>query len=189
MQFTLPVDRVVEPGLLDCFSQMFIAHLPAGYIGASLLTQRSSAETRRHLFAPFVIGSVFPDVDMLYFYFIDHGRHLHHHYWTHLPAFWLASLVGLLLVALLFRSPRIALVASSFVAGVFLHLLLDTPFAGISWFYPFSDHSFYLVSIPATRSWWVWSFVFHWSFLVEIAICIAAVILYFKRRKRRHEVA
>ena len=168
---------------------MFIAHLPAGYIGACLLTRDSAAEQRRLLFVPFIVGSVFPDVDMLYFYLIDYGRHLHHHYWTHLPVFWLASLVGLLLVALLFRSSTIALVGSAFVAGVFLHLLLDTPFAGISWLYPFSDHSFYLVSIPATRSWWVWSFVFHWSFLFEIAICIAAVILFFRRRNQRHEVA
>jgi inner membrane protein len=167
---------------------MFIAHLPAGYIGACLLTRRSTKEQRRRLFVPLLIGSIFPDVDMLYFYLIDRGRHHHHHYWTHLPVFWLASLIGLLLVALLFRSSRLALVGSSFVAGVFLHLVLDTPFAGIAWLYPFSDHNFYLVSVPATRSWWVWSFVFHWSFLFEIAICIAAVIFYFRRRKQSREL-
>lgn len=168
---------------------MFIAHLPAGYIGACFLTQGSTAQRKRDLFLPFVIGNVFPDVDMLYFYFIDHGRHSHHHYWTHLPIFWLAALIGLLIAALLFRSSRIALVSSAFVAGVFLHLVLDTPFAGISWLYPFSDHSFYLLTVPATRSWWVWSFVFHWSFLFEIAICIAAIILYLRRRKQVREVA
>jgi inner membrane protein len=167
---------------------MFIAHLPAGYIGACLLTHGSAPEQRRSLFAPFLIGSVLPDVDMLYFYLVDHGRHLHHQYWTHLPVFWLAALAGLLLMALLLSSRRLALAGSSLVAGVFLHLLLDTPFAGIAWLYPFSDHSFYLVSIPATRSWWVWSFVFHWSFWFEIVICIAAVILYFRRRPRGDEI-
>lgn len=164
---------------------MFIAHLPAGYIGACLLTQASAEARRRDLFAPFVVGSIFPDVDMFYFYLIDHGRHLHHQYWTHLPVFWLACLAALLLSALLARTSRIAVIGSSFVGGVFLHLALDTPFAGIAWLYPLSDYNFYLIPVPATRSWWVLSFVFHWSFLFEIAICLAAAILYFRRRKTK----
>ncbi|WP_265596386.1 hypothetical protein [Verrucomicrobium sp. BvORR106] len=89
-----------------------------------------------------------------------------------------------LLLALLLRSRALALAASSFVGGVFLHLLLDTPFAGIRWLYPLSDHSYYLVTVPATRSWWVWSFVFHWTFLFEIAICIAALVVFIIRRRR-----
>lgn len=163
---------------------MFIAHLPAGYLGACLLTRRAAETRRRLLFVPFVVGSIFPDADMLYFHLIDRGRHLHHDYWTHLPVFWLAALGAALIMALILRSRALALAAASFVGGVFLHLLLDTPFAGIRWLYPLSDHSFFLVTVPATRSWWVWSFVFHWTFLFEIVICIAALVVFLMRRRR-----
>ena len=163
---------------------MFIAHLPAGYICGCLLMDHVVPVQRKKRLVALLIGSVFPDVDMLYFYLIDHGRHHHHHYWTHLPIFWLAALAVTALVGLHARSKRIALVAASFIGGVFLHLILDTPFAGICWLYPLTDQKFYLVTVPATRSWWVWSFVFHWSFLFEIAICNAAAVLYFRRRFR-----
>ena len=163
---------------------MFIAHLPAGYIGACLLERNAQKATRRRQFIAFMIGSVFPDLDMLYFYLVDQGRHLHHGYWTHLPVFWLTALAIWLVVALVARSKAVAMVGIAFVAGVFLHLLLDTPFGGISWLYPLSDHSYSLVTVPATRSWWVWSFVFHWTFLFEVAICVAAAVLYFVRRRR-----
>ena len=163
---------------------MFIAHLPAGYICGCLLMDHVVPVQRKKRLVALLIGSVFPDVDMLYFYLIDHGRHHHHHYWTHLPIFWLAALAVTALVGLHARSKRIALVAASFIGGVFMHLILDTPFAGICWLYPLTDQKFYLVTVPATRSCWVWSFVFHWSFLFEIAICIAAAVLYFRRRFR-----
>ena len=163
---------------------LFRSHLPAGYICGCLLMDHVVPVQRKKRLVALLIGSVFPDVDMLYFYLIDHGRHHHHHYWTHLPIFWLAALAVTALVGLHARSKRIALVAASFIGGVFLHLILDTPFAGICWLYPLTDQKFYLVTVPATRSWWVWSFVFHWSFLFEIAICIAAAVLYFRRRFR-----
>ena len=168
---------------------MFIAHLPAGYICGCMLTDCVVPEQRKGRLVAFLVGSVFPDLDMLYFYLIDHGRHHHHHYWTHLPIFWLAALAVSALAGVLVRSRHFALVAASFIGGIFLHLILDTPFAGICWLYPLTDQKFYLITVPATRSWWVWSFVFHWSFLFEIAICIAAAVLYFRRRIRSRKNA
>ncbi len=168
---------------------MFIAHLPAGYICGCALTDRVSERARKGRFISFLIGSVFPDVDMLYFYLIDHGRHHHHHYWTHLPIFWLAVLALSATIGTLLRTKRFVWIAASFVGGIFLHFILDTPFAGICWLYPLSDQNFYLITVPATRSWWVWSFVFHWSFLFEIAICIAAAVLLFRRRTQRRKNA
>ncbi len=168
---------------------MFIAHAPAGYICGSALADCFAKEERKGVLISFLVGSVFPDVDMFYFYLIDQGRHHHHHYWTHLPIFWLGILVLSSLIGLFSRTKRFAWIAASFVGGVFLHLILDTPFAGICWLYPLSDQIFHLITVPATRSWWVWSFVFHWSFLCEIAICIAAVALYVRRNCRSRKKA
>ena len=160
---------------------MFIAHLPAGYIAAALFEDHWCEKRLRSVFVAILVGSVFPDLDMLYFYLIDQGRRLHHHYWTHLPLFWLLLLAAAIGAARFFRL-RFTPAVIAFVAGVFLHLLLDTPFGGILWLAPFSDHTFPLVTVPATSNWWVWSFVFHWSFTIEIAICVAAAVLYFTRR-------
>lgn len=162
---------------------MFIAHLPAGYIAATALAKRWPETLRKWMTGALLVGSVFPDLDMFYFYLIDRGRNLHHHYWTHLPAFWAAWLIAALALALFARGRRLAFVVCAFIGGVFLHLILDTPFGGVLWLAPISNHSFQLVTVPATRSWWVWSFVFHWSFAFELAICAIAGAIYFRRQR------
>ncbi len=58
----------------------------------------------------------------------------------------------------------------------------DTPYDCILWVYPWSERDFHWLTVPATRSWWVWSFVFDWSFLFEVAICVAAAVLFVVRR-------
>lgn len=162
---------------------MFIAHLPAGYLGGLALARRAGDALRRRVMLAFMLGSVLPDIDMLYFYLLDDGRTLHHHYWTHLPVFWLGVLAALLLGTWILRSRALGWIGGALVAGVFLHLTLDTPFGGVLWLYPLTDHSFCWYEVPATRSWWVWSFVLHWSFLTELAICAAAAALFARRRR------
>jgi inner membrane protein len=65
---------------------MLIAHLPAGYILGTFARNRWPG--RSGVMAAAMLGSVFPDIDMLYFHFVD-GRQTHHHaYITHWPLFW-----------------------------------------------------------------------------------------------------
>jgi inner membrane protein len=164
---------------------MFIAHLPSGYIAACYSSEKCQPSDRRPLFWGLLIGGMLPDVDMLYFYLVDRGATHHHLYWTHLPAFWLSVLLAGLVFARILRSRTLSVFVVSLVAGTVLHLLLDTPFGGVAWLYPFSSHLYHWVTIPATRSWWVWSFVLHWTFLFEIGICLWAAVLFFRRRVRR----
>jgi len=91
---------------------------------------------------------------------------------------------ALSLAAWIFRCRALGWVGGALVAGVFLHLALDTPLGGVLWLYPLSKHSFSWYEVPATRSWWVWSFVLHWSFLSELAICAAAAVVLARRRMR-----
>ena len=69
---------------------MFIAHLPAGYLLTRfVVVKRGMAHIPSFQYRTFMalglIGSLLPDVDMLYFYLIDNRQHLHHGYWTHIP--------------------------------------------------------------------------------------------------------
>jgi inner membrane protein len=150
---------------------MLIAHLPAGYLLARRIAPRLAAAPghARRLMALGLAGSVFPDLDILYFYSLDGRQTLHHDYWTHIPAFWLAAALGAALLLWLARAAIPWREGLVFLAGIFLHLALDMPAGGILWGWPVSQQRFLLVEIPARFDWWVWSFVLHWTFLAELA--------------------
>lgn len=160
---------------------MFIAHLPAGFLLTRALQRR--LKTAKYLWIG-LVASVFPDIDLLYFYFVDHQRTLHHEYWTHLPIFWAAIWLAVLLVNFFVKSRKVFLVSTIFLANIFLHLILDSFAAGITWLYPFSRTSFALVTVPARYPFWIESFVFHWTFLVEIAIVVWALAMWLRERGR-----
>lgn len=160
---------------------MIIGHLPAGYLSAHLLRWGSAAVRaidRKWIVWAALAGSVFPDLDMLYFYLLDHRQHHHHRYWTHLPIFWLIVLPAVLLVLRSARREVAFILSAVFGANVALHLLLDSIVGHIWWLYPFVDTPFSLATVPAAyKPWWL-SFVLHWSFLLEVALLAAATYVY-----------
>ncbi|BCB25947.1 hypothetical protein SKTS_08330 [Sulfurimicrobium lacus] len=156
---------------------MFFAHLPAGYLFTSALSR--SRRVRRGIslrvfMAAGLAGSIFPDIDLLYFFLIDQRQHHHHTYWTHLPLFWITMSA----IALLFFAARknTAALACTLVFGanIFLHLMLDTLVGDIWWLYPLVDQPFALSTVPALYSPWWLNFVLHWSMAVEAGIVLAA---------------
>ncbi len=159
---------------------MFIAHLPAGYLLTEFLQRK--LKTTKYLWVG-LIASIFPDIDLLFFYFIDNRQTLHHHYWTHLPLFWFSVWAALVIASFALKHRALRVIATIIFANTLLHLLLDTFVGGINWLYPFIDYDLFLITVPATHAFWVWSFVFHWSFLVELIIFAAAIALYFSRKK------
>jgi inner membrane protein len=156
---------------------MIIAHLPSGYILARAATLRQALVVSAAL-----LGSIFPDLDLLWFFLVDGGSIHHHRYWMHAPGFWLA--VGLVLLPLVRKLwPARFTAALAFCAAIFLHLVLDTLAGGIMWLWPFSGELFTLVTIPATQAHWLLSFVLHWTFLAELAITACAGWLYLRRAR------
>ncbi len=160
---------------------MFIAHIPAGYLLTRWLRRRLN--TTSYLWLG-IFASVFPDLDLLYFYFFDNRQTLHHHYWTHLPIFWLSLWLVFTIGALAFKCRKFLAFSTIFFANIILHLVLDTFVGGINWLYPFLDKDVFLFVVPATRDFWVWSFVFHWTFLVEIVIVLWAFAVFLKDRRK-----
>ncbi|MBI4803267.1 MAG: metal-dependent hydrolase [Elusimicrobia bacterium] len=152
---------------------MLVAHLPAGYILAAKLRKRYG----HPCFWPVIIGSVFPDLDTLYFYLVDDRRTLHHHYLFHRPVYWLMTGIVAVIILALFKRRRDVVRLSWFLTGVLLHLFLDTIAGKIDWLYPFSEHSFAFVEVPAKYGWWVWNFIFHWTFCLEIALLVWAIVI------------
>lgn len=165
---------------------MFIAHLPASYLLTDFLLARTGGPDvdRRPLLAVGLTAGVLPDFDLLYFHLIDHRQTLHHDYLVHLPLFWAALLAPLLLAAWWRGWRRLGLLAVIVFANLQLHLLLDTVVGRIKWLWPFDDHAYYLFTVPARYDYWVWNFVLHWSFALELLLVGAAARLLLVQSQR-----
>ncbi len=158
---------------------MLIAHLPAGYILGTAARRRASSSA---VMAAALIRSVAPDFDVIYFY-ASGGRVHHHAYVTHWPLFWLVAAV-LVLPFLKWLRPDWLATGFVFFAAAMLHMVMDTIAAPLLWLAPFSFHEFELVRVPATHVSWIVSFLLHWTFLLEISICLSALALFLMRRRR-----
>lgn len=95
---------------------MFIAHLPAGYILGRTLTNKIQS---KYVMSAALIGSVFPDLDMFWFYLVDNRQTHHHDYYTHWPVFYILALF--VSVVVLFAHKRAGQALVAFSLGALLH--------------------------------------------------------------------
>jgi inner membrane protein len=156
---------------------VFIAHLPAGYLATRLILERQPVPEplRRRLLVLGMAAGVLPDLDLLWFYFVDHRRQVHHAYLPHLPLAWIALFAIAALVLWMGRASRMTwLGILVFPAKILLHLVLDTA-GGIRWLWPFSDAEFAMSHVEARYRPWYLNFVLHWTFALELAILGAAL--------------
>ncbi len=150
---------------------MFIAHLPTGYLlGHSL---RSVLNWRSRLCL--LIGSIFPDFDLLLFYFRDAQAIHHHTYLTHRPLIWAAVLSIGLFVS---RKHPSGVILSALALGGMLHMVLDSLTGAIDWGWPLFEFAAPLVVVSATHSHWILSFLFHWTLSIELVICAVACFVW-----------
>lgn len=159
---------------------MIIAHAPSGYILATSIMRRiaSAPVTVKAVVAAGVIGALAPDFDMAYFHLIDNRQTHHHKYISHWPILWLALTVVSALWFSHAKQSRAAALSLVFCLGAVLHVLLDSFVGDIWWFAPFLDQPYAMFTVPARfKPWWL-NFILHWSFAVELAICIWALLIY-----------
>lgn len=155
---------------------MLVAHLPAGYLIGRALVKASPGASAAPL-AAIMAGSVFPDIDLIYFYLFDHQRTHHHLYWTHVPAFWLAACAGILLAWVAKRELRPPVALWFFLLGVVSHLLLDSIVGDIYWLIPFNYRPFSLFTVHSRYSPWFLNFILHWVFGIELLLVACAATL------------
>lgn len=163
---------------------MIIGHLPAGYVFSKFIFPRFEGfvASSRGFPAAGIAGAVAPDLDMIYFYLVDHRQHHHHSYWTHYPIIWLVLLSLSVLWLKIGQRKSLAALAVVFSLNGVLHMLLDTIAADVWWFAPFWDQPFRLVTVPILlKPWWL-NFFFHWSFAFELCIVLAALVIWKRNR-------
>ncbi len=161
--------------------------MPAGYMASRFLLSQFQFKPckTKWLLALGLLGSIFPDLDMFYFYLIDDRQHDHHSYWTHIPFYWISLLVTCYLVAAIFKSRFMIAAATVFIGCILLHLLLDTfSGGGIMWLYPIQDSYFNIFTVPSRHSYWVWNYFLHWTVLIEFTIIFLATITFWKTDRK-----
>ncbi len=164
---------------------MFIGHLPAGYLCTTVLLKYRAAPTaQRNIFLMLgLLGSIAPDLDMFYFYLVDHRQHWHHTYITHWPSFWFGVIASSLIVGYMIRNQPLAYGGSILGINGFLHLVLDTHVGRIRWLEPFSNQWVYFFDVPARHHPKILNFVFHWTFLLEMALVVSATYVFTQNRR------
>lgn len=160
---------------------MFIAHLPAGYLLTKFLIRKNdtSGQTKQQyrtfLFIG-LLGSILPDFDLLYFFLIDDRQHGHHSYWSHIPYYWTTLfLISFVYCKMVQASRFIVTGLLVLYLNIMLHLILDTLVGGIYWLHPIDQSYLTLVDIQPRFQWWVWNFVLHWTFALELLIAFLAI--------------
>lgn len=165
---------------------MFIAHLPSGYILAKLLEKKFKQNllSKKVFFIIVMIGAVFPDIDLIYFYLFDNRSVHHHKYFLHWFSFWIPIfLMSYFYFKRSIYSHKFALMVMLFSGAALLHIGLDT-FVGDVWlFAPFIDQPYVFFEVTSRyQPWWL-NFILHWSFLVELILCLIALWIYWKDQK------
>lgn len=171
---------------------MFIAHPAAGYLLTSFLIAKRKSSfnyARNKVMIAGIIASVFPDIDLVYFYIVDHQKFLHHGYWTHIPLFWFTIFCLWFLIAIALRKNNFLEIELIVSSNVMLHLLLDTIVGKIRWLSPFSHRDIFFVEVPSRYDLWVLNFVVHWTFLLEIAIVLCGICLFLSNLRKKMTVS
>lgn len=164
---------------------MFIAHIPSGYIMAVGIVEhmKGLALKPAHVIAAGIFGAIAPDLDMAYFYLVDHRQTHHHKYATHWPLLWIFLLAVAFAWLAVSKRKKPALLSIIIFLGCVLHVILDSVVGDIWWFAPFIDKPYALFTVSAVfKPWWL-NFVLHWSFALELAIVAWALMVY---RRRYH---
>ncbi len=156
---------------------MIIAHLPAGYLLTKALMSATKTTSSAGLWFCGLLASVLPDFDILWFY-LEGGVRSHRCYPTHWPLFWLALFGAAAAVLLMLGKRKTLIYPAVMLANVLLHLVLDGLAGPVLYAAPFSEARIQLIRIPALYDWWVWNFIRHWIFQVEVMIWGVAALVY-----------
>ena len=160
---------------------MFIAHIPAAFLVIRLLNRKPLPISTLAILS---VGGIFPDVDLLRFYLLDNAQRHHHEYWTHIPFIWF--LIFALTLSLTSKlKPSSKPIVMVFFIAIFTHLIADSLVGDIQWLWPFNNHGFPLVVVPAKFSPWYLSFIFHWTFLLELCLTLSAAFILIKDKLSR----
>jgi inner membrane protein len=163
---------------------MLIAHLPAGYILTKFMQKKSDIQCCLWLG---LLGSIFPDFDIMYLYIAEDTGTFHRQYWTHLPIFWLCiTMIFFVTTYFINFNKKVICGGLFFLMNIWGHLILDTTMAPVYWLKPLMAKGFQLfdLNIAPVYASWFFNYMMHPFFLSEITLCIGAIVMWISSRNK-----
>ena len=161
---------------------MLIAHTPTGMLMAAVLIKlKPQAVSWQRWYLMGAVMGMLPDLDMLWFYFVDHRQYHHHVYVPHWPIVWLSISVLTLVWYGIKQSKAAACAVLLGLTGI-SHMVLDSVVGDIGWLKPWHDGLYAMFEVSNRYSPWQLNFIIHWSFAMELDLLLLAVWQW--RRKR-----
>ena len=163
---------------------MLIGHLPAGYFITRYLIKKNKLPLNKFWLGLGLLGSVLPDFDLIYTLFINTTISSHRNLPTYIPLFWLILFLLCLASYAIWHKKWIKYGAIVLFGNVLIHLILDTPFVGVKWLWPFYDKLVGIYNVGLTSGFLVENYFQHWYWYLEIALWIAAIISIINSNKK-----
>ena len=163
---------------------MLIAHAPTGMLMAAVLIKlKPKAVSWQRWYLMGAVMGMLPDLDMLWFYFVDHRQYHHHVYVPHWPIVWL-SISVLTLVWYGIKQSKVA--AGAVLLGLtgISHMVLDSVVGDIGWLKPWHDGLYAIFEVSNRYSPWQLNFIIHWSFAMELLLLALSIWQWQRINKR-----
>ena len=154
---------------------MLIAHAPTGMLMTAMLIKlKPQAVSWQRWYLMGAVMGLLPDLDMLWFYFVDHRQYHHHEYVPHWPIVWL-SISVLALVWYWIEQSKAAVCAVLLGLTGISHMVLDSVVGDIGWLKPWHDGLYAMFAVSNRYSPWQLNFIIHWSFAMELLLLTLSV--------------
>lgn len=150
-------------------------------MAAVLIKLKPQAVSWQRWYLMGAVMGMLPDLDMLWFYFVDHRQYHHHVYVPHWPIVWLSISVLALVWYGIKQSKAAACAVLLGLTGI-SHMVLDSVVGDIGWLKPWHDGLYAMFEVSNRYSPWQLNFIIHWSFAMELGLLLLAVWQW--RRKR-----
>ena len=155
---------------------MIIAHLPAGYLLTKIISPKFDPSRKASIWFCALAASVLPDLDILWFY-IEGGVRNHRYYPTHWPLLWLGLFTAAAVLLVMVKRRDLLVYPIVMMLNVLLHLCLDMLAGPVFYAAPFFWEKIQIIKVPAVYDWWVWNFLRHWTFQLELMIWASAALV------------
>ncbi len=155
---------------------MLIGHLPVGYFLTSYLIKKNHLPLNKVWLGLGLVASVLPDFDIIYPILFNDSLGSHRYFFTYIPLFWLALWLGAWAGYKIFKRVWLRWAILIIFVNVFAHLLLDTVFVGVRWFWPIYQGLVGIYNVGFTGGFLVDNYFHHWFWYLEIALWLAAIV-------------
>ena len=149
---------------------MLYAHLSVGYLITHSLIKTFKLNFTWYWIFLGLFSAIIPDLDIIYQLFTGNMAFTHRYYITNLPLFYLIIFTIIVILNSFIKKKWLKYGNFIIFTNIFIHLLLDTAFYGIRWFWPIYPKLIAIYNINGIGGIRVENYYHHWYWYLELII-------------------